>query len=184
MKESEWLAAPNTLQMPITIGSIVVAYNVPGLALPLNLTGSVVAQIFARWITTWDNATIQSLNPAVTLPCQPITVVHRSDSSGSTAVFTSFLSDESAMWNSTYGASKTISWHPDTLGQSGNSGIAAYLQQNQYSLGYIELSYAIESSIDYALIQNADGIYSLANTTTIAQAAASAALTLPAGDEN
>jgi phosphate transport system substrate-binding protein len=184
MKESEWLAAPNTLQMPITIGSIVVAYNAPGLALPLNLTGSVVAQIFARWITTWDNATIQSLNPAITLPSQPITVVHRSDSSGSTAVFTSFLSDESAMWNSTYGASKTISWHPDTLGQSGNSGIAAFLQQNQYSLGYIELSYAIESSIDYALIQNADGIYSLANTTTIAQAAAFAALALPAGDEN
>jgi phosphate ABC transporter phosphate-binding protein len=184
MKESEWLAAPNTLHLPITIGSIVVAYNLPGISVPINLTGTVIAQIFARWITTWDNATLQALNPAITLPSQPITVVHRSDSSGSTAVFTSFLSDESAMWNSTYGASKTINWHVDTLGQKGNSGIAAYLQTNQYSLGYIELSYAIEGGIDYALIQNADGVYSLASTTTIAAAAAFTSLTLPAGDEN
>ncbi|MFX1488653.1 MAG: phosphate ABC transporter substrate-binding protein PstS [Promethearchaeota archaeon] len=184
MKESEWLAAPNTLQLPMTIGGILVAYNLPGIAVPINLTGTVIAQIFARWITTWDNATLQALNPRVTLPSQPITVVHRSDSSGSTAVFTSFLSDESAMWNSTYGASKTIDWHPDTLGQKGNSGVAQYLQTNQYSLGYIELSYAIEAGIDYALILNGDGIYSLASTTTIAAAAAYAALTLPAGDEN
>jgi phosphate ABC transporter phosphate-binding protein len=184
MKEDEWSAAPNTLHLPITIGAIVVAYNLPGITDPINLTGSIIAQIFARWITTWDNTTLQALNPGVTLPSQPITVVHRSDSSGSTKVFTSFLSDESTMWNSTYGISKTIDWHPDTLGQKGNSGIAAYLQTNQYSLGYIELSYAIEGAIDYALIQNADGMYSLANTTTIAAAAAFAALTLPAGNEN
>lgn len=184
MKESEWLAAPNTLHLPMTIGAVTVAYNLPGIALPLNLTGAVVAQIFARWITQWNNATLQALNPAITLPNQPITVVHRSDSSGTTAVFTSFLSDESSMWNSTYGASKTIDWHPDTLGQKGNSGIAQYLQTNEYSLGYIELSYALESGIDYALIQNADGIYSLASTATIAEAAAYAALTLPAGNEN
>jgi ABC-type phosphate transport system substrate-binding protein len=120
----------------------------------------------------------------VTLPSQPITVIHRSDSSGTTAVFTSFLSDESIMWNSTYGASKTIDWHPDTLGQKGNSGIAAYLQTNSYSIGYIELAYAIESDINYALIQNADGVYSLANLTTIAAAADYASLSLPSGDQN
>jgi phosphate transport system substrate-binding protein len=184
MKTSEWLAAPNTLHLPMTIGAVTVAYNLPGIALPLNLTGIVITQIFARWITQWNNATLQALNPAITLPNQPITVVHRSDSSGTTAVFTSFLSDENIMWNTTYGASKTINWHPDTLGQKGNSGIAQYLQTNQYSLGYIELSYALESGIDYALIQNADGIYSLASTATIAEAAAYAALTLPAGNEN
>ncbi|MFX1571691.1 MAG: phosphate ABC transporter substrate-binding protein PstS [Promethearchaeota archaeon] len=184
MKTSEWEAAPNTLQLPMTIGGILVAYNLPGISVPINLTGPVIAQIFARLITMWDHANLTALNPAVTLPSHEITVVHRSDSSGSTAVFTTFLSDESAMWNSTYGASKTIDWHADTLGQKGNSGIAAYLQANEYSLGYIELAYALESGIDYALIQNRAGIYSLANTTTIAKAAAYAAVTLPAGDEN
>jgi len=179
MKESEWLAAPNTLHLPMTIGSVVVAYNLPGIAIPLNLTGQ-----FARWITQWNNATIQALNPGISLPNQPITVVHRSDSSGTTAVFTSYLSDESTMWNSMYGASKTINWNPATLGQKGNSGIAAYLQTNSYSLGYIELAYALESDINYALIENADGIYSLANLTTIAAAADYASSSLPNGDQN
>ncbi|MFX1370859.1 MAG: phosphate ABC transporter substrate-binding protein PstS [Promethearchaeota archaeon] len=184
MKTSEWTAASNTLQLPMTIGGILVAYNLPGITEPLKLTGDIIAQIFATSITTWDDASLKALNPGVILPTHSITVVHRSDSSGSTAVFTSFLSDESTMWNSTYGASKTIDWDPDTLGQKGNSGIAAYLQGNEYSLGYIELAYAIESGLDYALVQNRGGIYSLANTTSIAQAAAYASLSLPAGNEN
>jgi phosphate transport system substrate-binding protein len=184
MKESEWLTAPNTLQLPMTIGSVVVAYSLPGISLHLNLTGPIIADIFARLMTKWNNVTLQALNPGITLPNQDITVVHRSDSSGTTAVFTSFLSDESTMWNSTYGASKTINWDENTIGAKGNPGVAQYLQSNDYSIGYIELSYAIESSIDYALIQNADGVFSLANLTTVAGAADYASLTLPAGDEN
>ncbi|MFX1498528.1 MAG: phosphate ABC transporter substrate-binding protein PstS [Promethearchaeota archaeon] len=184
MKTDEWLAAPGTLQLPMTIGCVVVGYRLPGISEHLNLTGSVIAQIYARWITQWNNATIQNLNKGVTLPNQPITVVHRSDSSGTTAVFTSFLSDESAMWNSTYGASKTINWDPDTIGQKGNPGVAQYLQTNDYSIGYIELAYAIESNINYALIQNADLVYSSPSLATVADAADYASTTLPAGDEN
>jgi phosphate transport system substrate-binding protein len=184
MKTSEWEAATGTLQLPMTIGSVVVAYSLPGISLPLNLTGSITADIFARKMTKWNNATLQALNPALTLPNQDIAVVHRSDSSGTTAVFTSFLSDESSMWNTTYGASKTINWDANTVGQKGNPGVAQYIQQNDYSIGYIELSYAQESSIDYALMQNADGVFSLASLATVANAASFASLTLPAGDED
>jgi phosphate transport system substrate-binding protein len=184
MKTDEWLAANNTLQLPMTIGAIVVAYSLPGISLPLNLTGPVIAEIFAARMTMWNNATLQVYNPAITLPAQPITVVHRSDSSGSTAVFTSFLSDESPMWNSTYGASKTISWDPSTVGAKGNPGVAAYIQQVDYSIGYIELSYALESHIGYALVENKDLIFSNCSLATVASAASFASLTLPAGNED
>ena len=92
MKTSEWEAAQGTLQLPMTIGAIVVAYSLPGITLPLNLTGPIIADIFATHMTKWNNGTLQSMNPAITLPNQDITVVHRSDSSGTTAIFTSFLS--------------------------------------------------------------------------------------------
>jgi len=184
MTTAEWTATPNTLQLPMTIGAIVVAYKLPGISLPLNLTGPVIADIFARHITNWDNTTLQALNPAITLPNHEITVVHRSDSSGSTAVFTSFLSDESAMWNTTYGASKTINWEANTVGAKGNPGVAAYIQGNDYSIGYIELSYALESTIDYALVANADGFFINCNLETVAAASAFASLTLPAGDQD
>ena len=183
MKTSEWTAAPGTLQLPMTIGAIVVAYSLPGISAPLNLTGPVIASIFAREITKWNNATLQALN-TITLPNHDITVVHRSDSSGSTAVFTSFLSDESTMWNTTYGASKTIDWDANTVGAKGNPGVAAYIQQNDYSIGYIELSYALESHIGYALVENADGVFSNCSLATVAAAASFASLTLPAGDED
>jgi phosphate transport system substrate-binding protein len=184
MTTSEWTAAPNTLQLPMTIGAIVVAYSLPGILIPLNLTGPIIASIFAKQMTKWNNATLQALNPAITLPNHDITVVHRSDSSGSTAVFTSFLSDESSMWNTTYGAFKTINWDANTVGAKGNPGVAAYIQTNDYSIGYIELSYALESHIGYALVENADGIFSNCSLATVAAAASFASLTLPNGDED
>jgi phosphate transport system substrate-binding protein len=184
MKTDEWTAAPNTIQLPMTIGAIVVAYSLPGIQVPLNLSGPAIADIFSTRITKWNDANLTALNPAITLPNQDITVVHRSDSSGSTAVFTSFLSDESPMWNSTYGASKFINWDTSTVGAKGNPGVAAYIQQNDYSIGFIELSYALESHIGYALVENADGIFSNCSLATVAAAASFASLTLPAGDED
>ena len=183
MNDIEWAAAPNTLQMPATIGGVIVVFNVPGVD-ELNLTGDVTAKIFALNITTWNNAEIAALNPTASLPSDTITVVHRSDSSGTTAVFTSFLSDESPGWNVTMGASKTIDWDPSTIGAKGNSGVCAAVIANQYSIGYTELAYTITNNLDGAYMKNADNIFAQANTTTIAQAATAISSSLPAGDES
>jgi phosphate ABC transporter phosphate-binding protein len=117
------------------------------------------------------------------LPNTEIVVCHRSDSSGTTAVFTSFLSDENDAWRIDYGASKVISWPEQTLGGKGNPGVAALVQQNQYSIGYVELSYAVENDIPYGKIQNAAGMFIEPSPETLAEAAALSSLILPQGDQ-
>jgi len=183
MNDEEWAAAPNTLQIPATIGGVIVIFNIPSVD-ELNLTGSVTAQIFALNITTWNDPAIVDLNPTASLPSNEITVVHRSDSSGTTAVFTSFLSDESSDWNATMGTSKKINWDPSTLGAKGNTGVCAAVIANQYSIGYTELAYTITNNLDGAYMQNANGTFSQASISTIAQAATAISSSLPAGDES
>ena len=183
MTQSEWDAAEDTLHIPATIGGVVAIYHLSGVSETIKLNGSLIAEIFMGWTTQWDNYTVQYLNPSVSLPSTTISVVHRSDSSGTTAVFTSFLSDENSVWNSTYGASKTINW-PVGTGAKGNSGVAAYVKQNDNTIGYCELAYASESGIGNAQIKNADGLFVSANTTTIAKAAEAISGSLPAGEES
>jgi len=184
MKNEEFAAASGTLHIPITIGGVAVIYNIPGMSKGLNFTGSIIADIFRLNITRWNDAQISALNPSVTLPNQEIIVCHRSDSSGTTKVFTSFLSDENTAWKNTYGSSNVINWPEQTLGGKGNPGVAALVLQNQYSIGYVELSYALENNIPYGNVQNPSGRFIEPSMETLAAAAASVSLVLPPGDQS
>jgi phosphate ABC transporter phosphate-binding protein len=147
------------LTIPDTIGAVVVAYNLPGIAKGLNLNANVTAQIFEGIITRWNDTRIQALNNGVSLPTNLITVVHRSDASGTTFVFSSYLSS-SPLW--TLGASTTIKWPPSSLGEPQNTGVATTVQGTTYSVGYVELDYALSASpaMTYAYMLNtASGSY-------------------------
>jgi phosphate ABC transporter phosphate-binding protein len=175
-------AAPNALHIPETIGAITVAYNLPGVATGLKLTGPLIADIYLGTITKWNDPAIQDLNSGVTLPDQTIVTVHRSDSSGTTNWFTKYLSSISSTWNDQVGSGTSVQW-PGGTGASGNSGVAATVQSTDYAVGYIELAYALQNDITVASIQNPAGNWiapSLASTT----AAAEALTNLPAGDQD
>ena len=184
MTDTEFSVAIGTVHIPITIGGVVIVYNIPEIPKGLNFTGEIIADIFRRNITTWNNPRLATLNPGSTLPAVEIIVCHRSDSSGTTAVFTSFLSDENDAWKTSYGASKVISWPEQTLGGKGNTGVAALVQQNQYSIGYVELSYAVENNIPYGKMQNPAGRFIEPTMKTLGDAAAISSLTLPPGDQS
>jgi phosphate transport system substrate-binding protein len=147
------------LTIPDTIGAVVVAYNLPGIAKGVNLNANVTAQIFQGTIIWWNDSRIQSLNTGVSLPSNKITVVHRADSSGTTFVFSSYLSS-SPLW--TLGASTTIKWPGSELGEPQNTGVATTIQSTSYSVGYVELDYALSASppMTYAYMLNvANGGY-------------------------
>jgi phosphate transport system substrate-binding protein len=172
----------NSLHIPETIGAVTVAYNIPGVSSGLKLTGQVIADIFQGTITKWNDPAIQTLNPGVTLPDQTITTVHRSDGSGTTYVFTSYLSQSSTSWNSSVGAGKSVAW-PNGIGANGNTGVASTVNSTTYSIGYVELAYTLSNNMTVAAVQNPSGNYvlpTLASTTAAAQAGASTGL--PAGD--
>ncbi|HEV2390718.1 MAG TPA: phosphate ABC transporter substrate-binding protein PstS, partial [Nitrososphaerales archaeon] len=171
--------APTAQTIPMTIGAVTVAYNIPGVKSNLHLTGQVIADIFSGNVTTWNNPEIQSLNTNVTLPTNSILVVHRSDSSGTTFVFTGYLSQESAGWNKTYGQAKSIGW-PVGLGANGNAGVAGVVQGTTYTIGYVELAYALSNSMTVASVQNNAGNWVLPTLASSA-AAATAVSNLPAG---
>ncbi len=116
--------AVNPVHIPETIGSVVLSYNLPGITTPLKLSGPVVADIYLGKITKWDDSKIKQLNPNVSLPSNPITVVHRSDGSGTTFVFTNYLSKISTEWASKVGSSKSVQW-PTGIGAPGNEGVSA-----------------------------------------------------------
>jgi len=184
MTDSEFTAASGTLQIPDTIGGVVIVYNIPGISTELNFTGEIIADIFRLNITRWNEPRLATLNPGVTLPNQQIIVCHRSDSSGTTAVFTSFLSDENVAWKNSFGASKVITWPGGTLGGSGNTGVAALVKQNQYSIGYVELTYALQNDMPYGKVQNPAGIFVEPSIQTLATAVAVSSLSLPQGDQS
>ena len=176
--------APNVLHVPETIGAVAVAYNIAGVQTGLHLTGQVVADIFQGKITVWNDPAIQTLNPNMTLPAQSITVVHRSDGSGTTFIFTSYLSQASTEWKSDIGKGKTVNW-PLGLQASGNTGLAGVVQANNYSIGYVELAYVIQNNMTVAAIQNPSGNWimpSLESTQIAAQSGA--AKGLPAGSDD
>lgn len=169
------------VHIPETLGAVVVAFNVPGIT-TLKLDGETTARIFMKNITVWNDPEIAALNPGVTLPDESIATVVRSDSSGTTFVFTGYLAIVSQEFEDIYGQGKTVAWPEGTLAQSGNSGVAQAVQGTSYSVGYIELAYALENDIDFALLKNHDGQYITASLETTAAAAAAAVPTLPAGD--
>lgn len=154
---NETQAAPGAVHIPETIGSVVAAYNINGVQEKgLRLTGPVLAGIFRGEITRWDDPQIAELNPNLPLPSQDIVVVHRSDGSGTTFVWTSYLSKVSPEWNQAIGVGKSVSW-PVGLGAPGNEGVANTIQSTPNSIGYVELAYVVTTEMDYAFLQNQAG---------------------------
>jgi phosphate transport system substrate-binding protein len=164
-------------QFPVAFGAITVSYNLPGIKSGLKLDGTTLAAIFSGKIKTWNDPAIKALNPSLSLPSTAITVVHRSDSSGTTDGFTTYLSDVSPTWKSTIGAGKDVKW-PVGTGAAKNSGVAAAVKQTQGAVGYVEQAYALENGFTYAAIKNSAGSYILPTISNTS--AAAAGITVPA----
>jgi phosphate transport system substrate-binding protein len=158
------------LQFPVAFGAITVSYNLSGVKSGVKLDGPTIANIFAGKIKTWSDPAIKSLNPGISLPSTAITVVHRSDSSGTTDGFTKFLSNHSPSWKSSVGHGKIVKW-PTGTGAKGNSGVAAAVKQTAGSIGYVEQAYALVNNFTFASVKNSAGAYELptiANTSAAA----------------
>ena len=174
MKDEEITAAEaaggaKVLHIPTVFGAVVLAYNLEGIE-ELKLDPDTLAGIFLGTITTWNDPALAALNTGVTLPDEPIQVVHRSDSSGTTSIFTGYLAQISTKWADTVGKGKEVQW-PVGLGGQGNDGVAAVVQQQAGSIGYVELSYATESGLSMATLKNQAGTFitpSLASTSAAA----------------
>jgi phosphate transport system substrate-binding protein len=158
------------LQFPVAFGAITVSYNLPGIKSGLKLDGPTIADIYLGKIKTWNNSAIASQNPGMKLPSTSITVIHRSDSSGTTKGFTTFLEDYSPTWKSQVGANKDVKW-PTGTGAAKNSGVAAAIKQTQGAIGYVEQAYALVNGFTYAAVKNSHGQYilpTIANTSAAA----------------
>lgn len=159
-------------------GTEAIVYNVPGVAPGLKLSGPVLASIFHGKISTWDDPTITQLNSGVSLPHLRITVIHRSDGSGTTGILTQYLSEISPAWKAQVGAGFIVNW-PVGVGERGNGGVAIGVGNFQGSIGYVELSYALSRHLPFAVLQNAAGNF-IAPSIESAQAAAASVQTIPA----
>ncbi len=158
MKDSELAKAPAPIvHVPIAMGAVVLTYNLPGNP-QIRLSHTVLADIFLGTIKKWNDKAIAGLNPGVKLPNLPITVVHRSDGSGTTSIFTDYLSKVSPEWKEKVGAGKEVSW-PTGLGAKGNPGVAGQVQNLSGSIGYVELIYALANTMPVATIENKSGKY-------------------------
>jgi phosphate transport system substrate-binding protein len=177
LTEEEMQSLPSTpVHIPETIGSVVAAYNIPGIDKGLKLTGPILADIFASKIARWDDPRIMELNPDLTLPSADIITVHRSDGSGTTFIWTSYLSQVSPEWNQTIGAGKSVQWTVG-LGASGNEGVSNTILSTPNSIGYVELTYALTTDMDYASLMNGAGNF-VEPTPTSTQAAVQNAISM------
>lgn len=180
----EMEAAPGAVHIPETIGSIVVSYNIPEVpGNELNLSGPVLADIFLGKINRWDDSRIQELNPDLQLPPRAIVVVHRSDGSGTTFVWTDYLSKVSPQWHDEIGTGKAVQW-PTGVGSPGNEGVSSSIKGTPYTIGYVELSYALTTNMTYASLQNREGNFVEPSADSVRAAIAASAGSLPAGDES
>ena len=170
----EELAQSGLGQFPSAIGGVVPVINVEGLQPgQLKLTGALLADIFLGKVKTWNDAAIAGANPGVALPAGKISIVHRSDGSGTTFNFSNYLSKVSPEWKTKVGEGTSVQW-PGGVGGKGNEGVASYVKQIKGSIGYVELAYALQNQMPYASLQNAAGNYVQPNAETFAAAAASA----------
>jgi len=175
------LKAP-VMHFPTVLGAVVITYNVPGITKAIRLTGPLVADIFAGKITKWNDARIASLNPGLALPSRDILVVHRSDGSGTTYIFSDYLASVSPAWAQAPGKGKELAW-PVGLGGKGNEGVAGQVKQTPGAIGYVELAYAKQNSLPFADLQNADGEFVTPTIESVTAAAAAVASTLPANTD-
>ena len=179
MTDAELQASPGELvHIPTALGAVVITYNVPGLTQPLNLSAEVVADIFLGKIKKWDDPKLKQDNSGATLPATDIAVVHRADSSGTTYVFTDYLSKVSAEWKSTVGADKAPKW-PVGQGGKGNEGVTGQIKQQPNTIGYVELAYADQNKLPVALIKNGSGKFIEPSIDAVTAAAAAASASTP-----
>ena len=160
------------------MGAVVPAYNIPGVSGEIKFTPEALADIFLGKIQNWNDPAIAKANPGVNFPNQPIIVVHRSDGSGTTYIFTDYLSKISTDWDNTVGKGTSVKW-PVGMGGKGNEGVAGQIRQLQGSIGYVELIYAVQNKISYGSVQNAAGNFVKASLDGVTEAAASVK-TMPA----
>jgi phosphate transport system substrate-binding protein len=160
------------LHIPMASGAVAIVFNLPGVnAGQLKLTSDVLADIYLKKITRWNDARLTAINPGVSLPDRDIAVVHRSDGSGTTYIFTNYLAKISSEWQTRVGNATSVEW-PGDIGGQGNAGVAGQVQQIPGSIGYVELAYALQNNIPYATLRNAAGNYiapTLAATTKAAE---------------
>jgi len=161
------------LNIPTVLGAVVPAYNIPGVTGEVKFTPDALAGIFLGKITKWNDKAIASANPGVNLPNQDILVVHRSDGSGTSFIWTDYLSKVSSEWKNQVGSGTSVKW-PIGLGGKGNEGVAGSVRQLQGSIGYVELIYAVQNNIAYGSVRNAAGNFVKASLEGVTAAAAAA----------
>jgi len=166
------------LHIPTALGAVAVIYNLAEVTQPLKLTGDVLAAIYQGQISKWGDARIASLNPGVKLPATDILVVHRSDGSGTSYIFTDYLANISSAWAANPGKGKEVQW-PVGLGAKGNDGVAGQVKQTPGAIGYVELAYATQNKLSAAMLKNAAGEYVAPAIASVTAAAAGASAKLP-----
>ena len=166
------------LHFPTVLGADVPTYNVPGVNTDLNFTQKALAGIYLGTITKWNDQELANANKGVNLPASDIIVVHRSDGSGTTYIWTDFLSKVSPEWASKVGKKTSVNW-PVGLGGKGNEGVSGLVKQTPGSIGYVELIYAVQNRMTYGNVQNADGKFIKADLAGVTAAAAGAAKSMP-----
>jgi len=165
--------------IPTVLGAVVPVYNLPGVNKELNFSGDVIADIYLGKITKWNDGRIAKDNPGVNLPDKTILPVYRSDGSGTSFIFTDYLSKVSPDFKSKVGAAASVKW-PTGIGQKGNEGVAGMVRQSPNSFGYVELIYALQNKMSFGSVKNATGKFVRASTDGVTAAAAGAAKTMPA----
>jgi phosphate transport system substrate-binding protein len=180
MTNEQLQAAPGKiLHFPTVLGADVPVYNIPSVKTELKFSGPVLADIFLGKITKWNDPAIAKLNAGVSLPASDITVVHRSDGSGTTYIWVDYLSKVSTEWKTKVGVNTAVNW-PTGVGGKGNEGVAGLVSQTPGSIGYVELIYALQNKISYGSVQNMAGEFVTASEASVTAAAAAAAGQMPA----
>jgi phosphate transport system substrate-binding protein len=175
MKKDQLAAAEKAggevIHVPLAMGAIAVAYNLKGIDKPVNFTGELLADIYLGTVTKWNDAKLKELNPGVALPDKDIAVVHRADSSGSTSIFTEFLSKHSEDWKSKVGVGTSVKW-PTGIGENQTAGVAGAITKSEGSIGYIELFYALQNKIPFGALKNTEGKFIAPNLDSVSSAGA------------
>jgi len=173
-------AKVKVIHIPTVLGAVVPVYNIPGVTADLNFAPDVIADIYLGKIKKWNDPRIVKDNPGVSLPANQILPVYRSDGSGTTYIFTDFLSKVSPDWVSKVGKGTSVKWPTTGVGQKGNEGVAGMVRQSPNSFGYVELIYAVQNKMLFGSVRNAAGKFVKASTEGVTAAAAAAAATMPA----
>lgn len=172
-------AKVKVMHIPTVLGAVVPVYNIPGVSAELNFSGDVIADIYLGKITKWNDPRIMKDNPGIKLPANSILPTYRSDGSGTTYIFTDYLSKVSPEWKAQVGKGTSVKWSTG-IGAKGNEGVAGLVRQSANSFGYVELIYALQNKMLYGSVRNASGKFVKATTDSVTAAAASAAKTMPA----